>query len=157
MIRAIVVLLAVLAAHAQTTPFVVISERNAVTSDKVTIATNSAAPSTVDMLAAVVQASVGGTLAVEVSGSAATSAPATPSPTNPGSTATARAKAFTASNVGNGTPVTIAYKFAANTPFRVDLDHIRMSSAGSTVNVTVKIVLDSAGDCKTAVYFKETF
>lgn len=133
--------------------YAVISTQTAVTTDKVTIAANPASPSIVRLQAAVILSTTAGTVTVRINGTAPTATLATPTVLVPGGKA-ARAKAYTASDVGAGTAVSVAYPIAANTPLVLDLTNIRLSGPGTTKNMTISVAIAS-GNVSTAVYFDE--
>lgn len=134
--------------------FVCMSAQTSVTSEKVTVVHDAANPTRIVLYRAVVQSTVDGTVTVRVAGTAPTATLLTPSPTIPGGKA-AKAKCYTASDVGSGTAVSIAYKLTANVPLQLDMDLIRLNGNGTTKNATISVALDSSGDVKTAAYFTE--
>ena len=141
--------------------FVTISTKTAVTTDKVTLhqAAASVVPAdktyTTQLLKAVIQATNGGTVTIERSGTAPTTTAITPAPVSPGGAA-ARVTAFGASNVGAGTAIGIAHNLVANVPLEINLEHIVMLGLAATNNVTVSIAI-TIGNVTTAVYHRENF
>jgi hypothetical protein len=148
----IVILLTGVALNAQT--HVSKSSRTSVTTEKLTIAHDASNAVSIQGCIAWIQATVAGTVSVEVGGAAATTTAVTPVPVSPGAAA-AKAKAFSNSNVGAGTDVGFAYRFSANTPFPVNLKSIFLLTSASTQNFTVIVTLDASGDVKVAAYHAE--
>jgi hypothetical protein len=133
---------------------VILSTRTAVTSDKTTVQLDPSNRSKVFPVAAVIQATVAGTVKIEHSGTAATATASTPVVTIPGGAA-AKAKGFSNSNVGAGTTASITYELAAGVPFSLDMTTMALLGAGTTKNITVVVALDESGDVQTALYFRE--
>lgn len=152
MSKIILLALCALALSAQT--HVSMSSRTSVTSDKLTLAHDPSNPVTIQACIAVVNATVAGTITVQVGGTAATTTEVTPAPISPG-TAPAKAKAYSNSNVGSGTATSPAYRFSANVPFPVDLKATFLHGSGTTKNMTLVIALDGSGDVVTALYHAE--
>ena len=153
--KQLLLLLAALAAFAQPrATHVILSSRTSVTSDKVTVQQNQSNPQLVQPVAAVVLATVDGTVKVEHSGTAPTTTASTPVVTIPGGAA-AITSGYSNSNVGSGTTASITYKLTANTPLTLDMTTMAFSGSGTTKNITVVVALGASGDVQTALYYKE--
>ncbi len=142
--------------------FSTISTYTSVTSDKLTIhqAASSVIPKDktyrIQLVRAVILATVAGTVTIERSGTAPTTTAVTPAPVSPGGAA-ARATAFRASNVGAGTALSVSYVLAANTPLTIDLEHIDIVGLSATNNVTISVALGSTGNGSTQLIHRENF
>jgi hypothetical protein len=149
-----ILLLAIAAAGLAGQVFTAFSTQTSVSSDKLTLAHVATAPARIQPCYAAVQATVDGTVTVEVGGAAATSTTATVGKVIPGGR-DAKAVAWSASNVGAGTAVSIAYKLTANVPLPLDMRNIRLSGSGTTKNVTLVIALGSSGNVTSNIMWAE--
>jgi hypothetical protein len=152
MILFLVMAFAQIAALAQT--HVAISTRTAVTADKLTLQVDPANQTRAQVCAVVINATSAGSVTIEHSGTAATTTVVTPPPVSPGGRA-AKIKAYSNSNVGSGTAISPAYKFAANVPFPILMKSVNLAGNGTTKNVTIVIALDASGDVSTGAFFSE--
>ena len=152
MTRLIVFILAAAGLFAQT--HVAISTQTSVTSDKLTLQHSPSNPTRIQACAFVAQSTVDGTVKIEVGGTAPTSTAATRSPISPGGSS-AKALAYSASDVGTGTTISILYKLTANVPLTINLKGIRLAGPGTTRNVTGVIALGSAGNVSSSIFWSE--
>jgi len=152
MARWILLFVAAIALQAQS--HVALSARTSTTTEKVTLQLDPANQTRIQACAIVINATVAGTVYTEVAGTAATATLLTAVGTSPGARP-AKAKAYSASDVGSGTATSKAMVLEASKPFVLNLKAVRLAGAGTTKNVTIVIALGSSGDVTTSLYWAE--
>ena len=133
---------------------VAISNRTGVTADVVSLTQDPGNLVPVQLLVAVILATVAGTVVLEVGGTVPTTTTLATQPCLGGASA-AKALAFTNSNSTGGAPITVAYPLAAGVPLVLDLPMTRLTGVGVNRVVTVRVALGSSGNVSSAVYFRE--
>ena len=150
----ILIAFAALAAYSQ--PFathVATSTQTGVTSDKLTIQQSQTTPQRVRMVHASILSTVSGTAYVEHTSTAPTATLATISPVGPGTSASTLT-AYSASDAGTGTRVSLIYPITANVPLEFDMRNVAMSGTGTTKNISIVVALGSSGNVETKAFFE---
>jgi len=151
----LLILAASLAAFGQNATFFAMSTQTSVSSDKLTLQQNATQPIYAQMVRAVINSTVNGTVVIERSATAPTTTATTIVQTN-GAAGYSRLSAFAASDVGTGTAISVTYTLTANTPLVLDMTPVALGSVGSNQNVTVNVALGSSGNVQTALYWQES-
>jgi hypothetical protein len=134
--------------------FTAVSSQTGVTSDKLTIQQNQNTPVNAQMVRAVIVATVAGTVVIQKGGSAPTATVATIRTTDDAA-GFSRLTAYSASNGGAGTAISLSYTLTANVPLVLDMTATALLGPGTTKNVSIVVALGSSGDVQSQMFWKE--